>query len=185
MPHSLCPRPPAIIKERHVDQQQPRAQRPNRITRRRPCQRLQNRTQAQQRSVYQRRRLDRCKAPPRASRTSIRIGAILFRRVRKSHPVVPECPRQNRAQTRPNDDSDGRDASLDDGDEATAKYDHGGKMLHDDCAIRHQRPELVGLKSRVTLQVIEKCGFIRVVVRDCNRQIDLWFSFFKITHKAV
>jgi len=71
-----------------------------------------------------------------------------------AHPVVSKNPAQYRAYGSPADHGDWRDALLKDDRETAEEYDDRSDMLDDDAGVYNQRPELVGSKTRVALEVV-------------------------------
>lgn len=61
-------------------------------------------------------------------------------------------------------------------------------MLYDDCGIRHKRPEIVGLKAGVSLEMFEEGGLIGIIIRVCTmvRLCFLYFYFlYMMTYKIA
>jgi hypothetical protein len=54
---------------------------------------------------------------------------------------------------------------LEDASEAANEYCDTAYMLHDYCGVGDQSPELVGLETWISLEMVEECVFISVVVR--------------------
>ena len=87
-------------------------------------------------------------------------GSILV-----GNPSIPEEPAQHRRHASPADDGDGRDSVLEDADETADKDGDGSDVLDDHGRVGNKRPELVGLESRVPLQMIKERRGVGVVVR--------------------
>lgn len=54
---------------------------------------------------------------------------------------------------------------MEDAHEADDEEDDGAHVLQNHRRVGHQRPEVVGLEPRVSLQVLEKRSLIGIVVR--------------------
>lgn len=51
--------------------------------------------------------------------------------------------------------------------EAADEDDHSAELLNDDGTIGDERPEFIGAEARVTLQCVEECRFIGVIIWIC------------------
>lgn len=81
------------------------------------------------------------------------------------HPAVPQDPTKDGSDAAARHDGDGRHALLENANEANDKDGHGADLLYDDGRVSHQRPKVVGLEPRVSLEMLEKGGPVGVVVR--------------------
>jgi hypothetical protein len=89
-------------------------------------------------------------------------GSFLF------DPAIPQNPAEDRTDATPSDDCDGRDALLENTNEADDKYNNGADMLDYNSRVRNQRPEVVRLKPRIPLEMFEKGILIGIIVRVCG-----------------
>lgn len=80
-------------------------------------------------------------------------------------PIVPEHPPCNRAQRCPSHHRLRAHSLLENCREAADKNHHRTHVLHDNRAIRHQRPKLIRPQSRIPLQMIQESLLIGIVIR--------------------
>lgn len=82
-----------------------------------------------------------------------------------SDPSVPHDPSQDSAYCSCPDNRDGRDSFLEYADEAHDEDYDRADLLNDDRRISDQRPEIVRLQSRISLEMLKECLLVGIVVR--------------------
>lgn len=82
-------------------------------------------------------------------------------------PGVPKYPAHGRTNTTTTDHRNRTHSTLDDTDETADEDNDGTNMLHDDCRISHQRPEIIRANTWVPLEMIEKGFCVGVIIRVC------------------
>lgn len=80
------------------------------------------------------------------------------------YPPVAKQPAEESGEAAPADNGHGAHALLEYADEADDEDDDGTDVLHDDGGVGDQGPELVGLKARVELELLEEGRLVGVVV---------------------
>lgn len=80
-------------------------------------------------------------------------------------PPIPRSPTHHRPSCSPSHDGLRRNPSHIYPRETAHKNHHTAQVLHYNRAIRHQGPEFIWSQFRISLEMVEKCILIRIVIR--------------------